>query len=144
MTDTNTALRTIVSRELDHAIDSIACQRHNDGANLTGNTQITDLEWLARCLFNSSRLGAGDIRTVPWLIGREQWDELGLIPEAVFGDGPRRFDMLTDEQADAWRKLARIVMHVIPQFAERVGHRWMDQAKAIRSVWNDVREEELA
>lgn len=132
-------LAMTLANALDDAVDGISCDLHNDGASLVGNTQAGDLEWLARVLFEASRLGAGDVRTVPWLIGPEQWEALGLVPQALMGDGPRRFDHLDGSQKDAWLKLARIVLHVIPAFAERVGHRWMLQAKMAREVWKVVR-----
>lgn len=137
----STELQQAVLKALEHGVDSLACERHNDGGNLTDNTQEGDLRWLAATLFAASRLGAGSVETVPWLIGREQWEQLGLTPVFHFGDGPRRWDMLSADQQDAWLKLASIVMYVIPAFAERVGHRWMLQAKAIREVWNEVRKE---
>lgn len=107
----------------------------NAGGYLTGNTQASDLEWFAGCLFEASRLGAAAVETVPWLIGREQWEALGLTPMALMGDGPRRWDMLTEEQKEAWRKLARICWYVLPTFAERVGNRFLEQAAALRALW---------
>lgn len=143
MNDQVNELQAAVMRAIEHAVDALACDRHNDGGSLTGNTQASDQAWLASVLFSSSRLGAGDVRTMHWAISREQWKELGLEPEAIFGDGPRRFDMLTAEQREPWLKLARIVMYVIPVFADRVGRRWMLQSKAIRTVWEACREEDV-
>lgn len=124
--------------------DQLYCELHNLSNDLLGNTQASDINWLAHTLWQSSRLGAGDIRSVPWLIGRDQWDYLGLTPEAIIGDGPRRWDMLTAEQQEAWKKLARIVLYVMPAFAERVGHRFMDQAKAFRAAWKIQRDNRTA
>lgn len=134
-----TEVQNDIDKACEMAVDEIACDRHNDGGDLVGNTQASDLEWLARNLFDASTLGASDVRTVEWLIGSEQWKELGLFRKSCF-DGPQAFDQLSDEQRDAWIKLARIVMYVIPAFAERVGHRWMKQAKAIREVWQKTRD----
>lgn len=124
-------------REIALMVDSSYCDLHNKGQYLTGNTQASDLEWLARVLFEASNLGAGDIRTTEWLIGWEQWEQLGLTKEALMGDGPRRFDQMTADQQDAWIKLARIVLYVIPIFADRVGRRWTEQAKALKKIWHD-------
>jgi len=116
------------------AADAMHAKRHNAGGSLVGNTAGSDLEWLARQLFGWSRLGAGNISTTPWLLERAQWDYLGLEPEAVFQDAPRYWDACTPVQKDAWRKLARIVMFIMPKFAERVGHRFLEQAEAIKHV----------
>jgi hypothetical protein len=136
-------LAEALARALDDAVDAVACDRHNDGAQLLGNTQASDLDWLARVLFEASRLGAGDVRTVPWLLGPEEWAVVGLTPQALLGDGPRRFDQLDEAGREAWRKLGRIVLHVIPAFAERVGQRWMAQAKMAQAAWKVVREQSL-
>lgn len=142
--DEPTTVQRLVMQTLEHALDKICCDQHNDSSSLTGNTQASDLEWLAATLFEASNLGAGDVRTVDWLIGREQWEQIGLTRQAFMGDGPKRFEHLSDDEQDAWRKLARIVMYVIPAFAERVGHRWMLQAKAIRAVWHEFRDRDLS
>lgn len=121
-------------------LDNAYCTLHNLGANLRGNTQASDMEWLAQCLFSSSRLGAGDIKTVDWLIGYEQWQALGLTPQAMLGDGPRHWEALSEDERDAWRKLARICMYLLPALSERIGSRMMAQAKAIRAVWKQEME----
>lgn len=113
---------------------------HSVGQSLTGNTGKHDLVWLAAHLFSWSRLGAADIRSCHWLLDREQWDYFGLEPEAVFANGPRRYDDCTDKQKDAWLKLARICLHVFPQLAERVGHRWLEQAQALKEVFKESTE----
>lgn len=116
------------------AADQIQAERSNDGGTLLGNTQGSDLEWLARTLFDWSRLGAGCVTTVDWLLSREQWEHVGLTPQALLADYPRFWDALTEEHKEAWRKLGRIVMHVIPQFAERIGNRYIETAKAVKHV----------
>jgi hypothetical protein len=128
-----------MTNDLEIQLDSAACTFHNLGASLKSNRQENDLEWLAHTLFTNSRLGAGDIKTVPWLIGVDQWEYLGLEPEAILGDGPRNWDMLTDSQKEAWRSLARICLYVLPQFASRVGARYMDTSVALRQVWKEQR-----
>ena len=122
----------------DRDLDNAYCVLHNLGANLCGNTQVGDLEWLAQSLFSASRLGAGDIRTVDWLIGIEQWEALGLTPQVLLGDGPRIWEALTEGERDAWRKLARICLYLLPAISERIGSRMLDQARAIRSVWRNT------
>jgi hypothetical protein len=107
----------------------------NCGATLTGNTQESDLEWLARVLFEASLYGMGDVRTVPWVVSRDEWERLGLVPMSLMGDGPKRFDRLGEADQEAWRKLARVCMWVMPSFADRVGSRFMEQASALEAVW---------
>lgn len=122
-------------------VDDASSILHNAGASLVGNTGKHDLPWLAVQLFSWSRLGAGDIRSSHWLLDREQCDYLGLEPEAVFSEGARRYDELDDKKKDAWLKLARICLHVFPQLAERIGHRWMEQAQALRQCFQETMEE---
>jgi hypothetical protein len=127
----------------DLELDSAYCTLHNLGASISANQQCSDIEWLARVLFEHSRLGAGDISTVPWLISGEQWDYLTLEPQALLGDDPRHWQALTDEQREAWRKLARICLYVLPSFASRVGHRYMQQARALQQVWKQERKQDV-
>lgn len=129
--------RKPTEHELEHAM----CILHNLGADLSANRQESDLEWLAAHLFEWSNLGAGDIKTVNWLLTNEQFEYLGLTRQALLGDGPRRWDCLSHEQQEAWRKIARICFYLMPRFAERIGHRYMQSAKAIQQEWNQCRSE---
>jgi hypothetical protein len=90
-------------------VDAAACFLHNAGSRLVGNTGATDLPWITNQLFTWSRLGAGDIKTVDWLLSREQWDYLGLEPEAVFG---RRGPPLGHAEPDPARCLAQAGPHL--------------------------------
>ncbi len=143
----NESLNTAMLREkisdlqsqLKNARDNLHADLHNTGATLTGNTQQTDLEWLACRLFDWSRLGAGDVKTVDGMLNRRQWADLGLEPIALLGAGACVWDALNDGQKDAWLRLARIVFYVLPMFVERVGHRFMEQASALRQVWAEQR-----
>jgi len=127
--------------ELRLDLDALACELHNTGSYLLGNTYDTDLIWLAKRLFQCSRLGAGDVRTTHWLLEREQWEALELKPEGLMG-APNRLEQLTDQEQEAWLKLARIVAHVMPFYAERVGRRFMMQAKAIRATETALRQQD--
>lgn len=109
--------------ESEMQTEARCCQLHNDSTYLTGNTQASDLDWLAQVLFDTSNVGAGCISMIHWLIGRDQWLHIGLKHRVLMGDGPRSWDMLTPDQAEAWRKLARIVLYVLPDFCSRVGRR---------------------
>ena len=37
-----------------------------------------------------------------------------------------------------------MVLLAIPDIAERIGERWMLQARAVRAVWNEIREDKAA
>ena len=113
---------------------------HNCCQTLLGNTQETDLEWFARVLFDGSNLGVGDIATVPWILGAKDWEEVKLRRQQLMGDGPRRWDHLTAEQQEAWRKLARVCLWCLPAFCDRVGNRFAEQAKALELVWRQQRQ----
>lgn len=126
------------SRKAQDLEDALAVL-HNLGATLVGNTQDSDLDWLARLLFEASRLGVGDVRTVPWIMSQQEWEYLGLTPQALVSNGPSRWDLLTVEQQYAWWRLARICFYILPHFAERVGHRFMAQARAIEGLWREER-----
>jgi hypothetical protein len=116
-------------------LDAAACTLHNLGASLKGNQQASDIEWLARVLFENSRLGSGCISTVPWLVDSEQWDYLELEPQTLLGEGFYHWQALTETQQEAWRKLARICLYVLPSFASRVGSRYMQLSNALRATW---------
>lgn len=130
-----------MSQPTEQELESALCILHNLGSHLVGNTQETDLEWLSRNLFEWSNLGAGDIKTVPWLLSCEEFNYLGLTRQAILGDGPRNWDNLTPEQQEAWQNLGRICLFILPRLAERIGHRYMEGAKVIRQEWQTVRQE---
>ncbi len=114
---------------------------HNRAGTLLGNTQASDLDWLAQQLFSWSNLGAGDVKTVPWLMSAEDFAFVGLQREQLMGEGPHRWYMLTEQQQEAWRKLARICLFVLPRICERIGHRYEEQAKSLKEMWESVRAE---
>lgn len=120
-------------RELD--LDHAYCVFHNEGFNLAGNTQASDLEWFAELLFQRSELGAGWIKTIPWLLTREQYEYLGLQRQGLWDT--KRWDMLTEEQREAWRGMARIALSCLPDLADRIAHRYELQAAAIKQVMKE-------
>ena len=121
---------SISKREAD--LDHAYCVLHNEGQTLAGNTQASDLEWFGRLLFERSELGAGWIKTIPWLLTREQYEYLGLQRQGLFET--KRWDMLTDDQREAWRKIARITLSCLPDLASRIAHRYEVQAAAIKNL----------
>lgn len=105
---------------------------HNVGATNVGNTQSGDVEWLARWLFGSSNFGMGSVDTFQWSISNEEFEKLGLLPDRSWTG--KRWETLDPAESEAWKKLARLCLYVLPQIAERIGHRFMEQAKMLRIV----------
>lgn len=105
---------------------------HNVGATNVGNTQSGDIEWLARWLFGSSNFGMGSVDTFQWSISNEEFEKLGLLPDRAWTG--KRWETLEPAEAEAWKKLARLCLYVLPHIAERIGHRFMEQAKMLRIV----------
>lgn len=106
-----TAELNYVSREARRCVlDAVACALHNDGASLSGNTAGSDIEWLARGLWQ-----------------RESRE----VPGA--------WDMRSDSTKDHYRSMACLFIEVMPGFAERVGHRMMLAAKAFRTLERGLR-----
>ena len=111
-------------------IDSIACALHNMGGTLTGNTQSSDVEWFARWLYAASNFGMGDVRTMKWSISNDEFKNLGFTPDRQWT--AFRWETLPAEKRLAWEKLARLCLCALPYIAERIGHRFVEQAKALR------------
>lgn len=114
----------------EREVDDIACALHNMGANLAGNTQASDLEWFGRWLYGSSNFGGGCVDTMPWAISNEEFEALGLEPDRQWTGN--RWETLSSPARQAWLKLARLCLCALPHIAERIGHRHMEQAKALR------------
>jgi hypothetical protein len=116
----------------EHEIDTMASALHNLGASCAGNTQDGDVEWFARWLYQSSNTGMGSVETMPWSISNEEFGRLGLIPDRQWTG--RRWETLGENPRKAWLKLARLCLLALPHIAERIGHRFMGQAKALRAL----------
>lgn len=134
-----------------HDIENSLATLHNLGHSLAGNTQASDLDWFAALLFENSRLGVGDACSIPWLLDREEWKEVSsaitpgseLQPQGLFNP-PFRFEQITPEQQEAWRKLARICLYCLPRITDRIASRYINHSLALKEEWNRVREEESA
>lgn len=111
-------------------VDAACCLLHNNGATLAGNTQATDLEWFGRWLYNSSNIGMGSVETMHWSISNDEFEKLGFTPDRPWTH--KRWETLDAEERAAWKKLARLCLNAMPHIAERIGHRFMEQAKGIR------------
>jgi hypothetical protein len=97
------ALRLVGNEAAGDLLDAIACTLHNDGSTLAGNTEATDVEWLARELFI-------------------------LHSKAV----PGQWDTASQVTRDYWLDTAELFLKAMPRIAERIGHRMMATAKAVR------------
>lgn len=123
---------TMKTETRDQEIDEAACMLHNVGATLAGNTQEGDVEWLARWLFGSSNFGMDSGDTFQWSISNDEFEKLGLLPDRLWTG--RRWETLEPDESETWKKLARLCLYALPHVAERIGHRFMEQAKALRIV----------
>ncbi len=118
-------------------VDNFCCQAHNLGASLSGNTQDSDVAWTARWLYQSSNFGCGDVRTMQWSLDNKDFEQLCLTPDRPWTK--QRWETLPATDREAWMKLARLVLYALPNIAERIGQRFMDQAKAIRLANRNIR-----
>ncbi len=117
-------------RPSDVDVDAVCCLLHNRGVTCAGNTQGTDVEWLARWLYGSSNFGMGHVDTFKWSLSNDEFSALGLTPDRPWTE--KRWETLTETESEAWRKLARLCLYALPHIAERIGNRFMEQAKALR------------
>lgn len=116
----------------DQEIDEAACMLHNVGATLAGNTQSSDIEWLARWLYRGSNFGMGSVDTMQWSLSNDEFEKLTLTPDRPWTE--KRWETLDDSEREAWQKLARMCLYALPHIAERIGDRFIEQAKALRIV----------
>lgn len=91
-------------------LDAIACKFHNEGSGLVGNTEVSDVEWLAVLLF-------------------------------VQADGrvPGEWSTTPEPTREHWMRMAGLFLQIVPQVADRIGHRWMRIAEAVRVQEKAVR-----
>jgi hypothetical protein len=99
------ALRAIGNDAADMVLDAVACTLHNDGGTLGGNTEGSDVDWLALIIWQD------ESHEVPGL-----WNTLA--------DGTKKH----------YRMRAMQFLRVMPRIAERIGNRMMTTAKAIRMI----------
>jgi len=121
------AARAIVRSD---EIESARCLLHNTGGQLAGNTQGSDVEWFARWLYGASNFGMGSVDTFHWSLTNDEFEKLGLLPDRQWTG--KRWETLEASEAEAWMKLARLCLYAMPHIAERIGHRFMEQAKGLR------------
>lgn len=111
-------------------VETVCCILHNMGGQCAGNTQASDVEWFARWLYGSSNFGAGSVDTFQWSLSNREFEVLGLLPDRQWTG--YRWETLPPKRKAAWMKLSRLCLYALPHIAERIGHRFMEQSKALR------------
>lgn len=113
-----------------HEAEQVACWLHNNSAAIVGNTEQSDAEWFARTLYQrSANFGSFEARGFFSHITNEDFQRLGLVPDRPWTG--KRWESLAEVQRAAWIKMACVCLSVLPELCERIGHRGMEQAKAI-------------
>lgn len=85
-------------------LDVIYCELANFGSGLTGNTEESDIEWLARRIHGSDR------------------------PYSC------KWDLLSEEDRQRYLRLAETCLREMPPLMERISSRCLAQAKAIQTL----------
>ena len=102
-------------RESNHAIlDSIAGNLHNKGYSLQGNTEESDIRWLARAMWVRS---TGDLAS------------------------PNQFDDQHESTRKEWIKNAEIAVKCLPALMGRIAHRVILMSQALRGMERAIRVE---
>jgi hypothetical protein len=99
------------SREVEHMIvDTIACDLHNNGYALEGNTGANDHEWLA-----------------------------AEIHRHCGHHGGTPFDRLAESDQQFWRGVAAACIAAMPRLMSRIAHRSILYSRAWRSLERALR-----
>lgn len=95
-----------VSRDARHlVIDAVYCAIFNAAGDLEGNTEKSDVEWFARQI----------------------WQD-------VSGRVPGRWEGMTDDNKEFWRKVAKASLERLPYLMGRIAHRCRMYTQAINSL----------
>lgn len=87
-----------------YMLDSVACEMHNEGYSLDGNTEESDLRWFAR-----------------------------LIYEHEGGRSPR-FEDADDKTREHYLRLAELCMKTIPALMSRMSARCIRISQAVNTI----------
>ena len=94
-----------------HFLDAVACELHNHGHNLDGNTAESDLEWFARHMWE------------------ERW-----------GKPPRHWEVaLNQDERDYWIRTAQAALAALPGLQARIASRCIALSKSVRMLSNHAR-----
>jgi|ERR1051326_478066 hypothetical protein len=88
-----------------YMLDSVACEMHNEGYSLDGNTEKSDLRWFARLIYDHDRRGS--------------------LPR--FGD-------VDDATLDRYLKLAETCLKAIPALMSRMSARCIRISQAVNTI----------
>lgn len=110
------ALEAFAGEHVNNVLDALACELHNEGYALSGNTAENDEEWFARWLYTVSANRGYH--------GRTAWE------------------MLEPYEQKLWRALAQLSIECLPFLMERMASRYISAAEAIRVLekgtrWDD-------
>lgn len=111
-----TALEQFTGESVRHVLDALACELHNEGYALSGNTPEGDDEWFAQWLYTVSANRGQH--------GRTAWDHLEPYEQKL------------------WLNLAGLCIECLPFLMERISSRYLSAAEAIRVLergtrWDD-------
>jgi hypothetical protein len=96
---------SFVSQESRHwVLDALACTFHNEGYGLQGNTEKSDVRWLAHMIRSAETFGNNDFERIP------------------------------KEDQERYLKLAEISIKALPALIERIASRYIGWAAALRSM----------
>jgi hypothetical protein len=87
-----------------YLLDAIRCEMHNEGYALDGNTEESDVRWLARIIFDND--------------GRE----------------PGHWDVVHEDVRERYMKLAELLMSCIPRLMSRISSRCIRISQAANSA----------
>jgi hypothetical protein len=103
-------------------LDSIACELHNRGYELLGNTEESDIEWFARTLWQS--VSASNVT-------KKAFNSFGLVPDRCWTK-KYRWEALSDAERGLWTTLATACIAVIPALQSRIGSRLVAISQCVR------------
>lgn len=110
------ALEQFAGSSVNSLLDTIACELHNEGYALSGNTAESDEEWFAQWLYTVSANRSYHGRTA--------------------------FEMLDPYEQKRWRALAQLCIECLPFLLDRISSRYISAAAAVRVLekgtrWDD-------
>jgi hypothetical protein len=101
------ALAFCGQRERYRVADALYCHLHNTGQYLAGNTADTDVEWMARDLYED------------WISRRP---------------GPDKWEHAAPEHRSMFDELARVCIEAMPRLQRRIAGRLIEMSKVIQDI----------
>jgi hypothetical protein len=91
-------------------LDSLSCYLHNEGHTLRGNSELFDVEWLARSMYARRTGGAAN-----------------------------DIDRAHDDVRQEYKEMARIAIECLPGLCDRIGSRYLTAKAAIETELSRAR-----